>query len=846
MKILGYDINFKKNTPIESPSNAMISGRKNPKIIEVVQNFKDNSRKDIDKWRKALQMAYHPENPKLNFLYDLLDDLKTDGHLQSQIQMRKMSTLNTDFQVINRKSGDINEDLTFILRQQWFYDFLDYALDSILYGTSIVEFSVFNGEKININLIPRRNTAPAKKRIYPDVTKDAFIDYTNPQFSKWVIQIGKSDDLGILNNIIPNIIWKRNVMQSWAEFCEKFGLPLITATTNTSDATVIDSVNTMLLALGEAGTATFPMGTEIKFNEADRTDAYNVYKQFMQSNADEISKQLVGSTMLSDQGSNRSQTEVHERTLDEKISQADKRNIGFVVNDLLFPLLQMQGYSISPDDFFEFKTAEQEIDLVQLWTVTNGLLTSGFPVEQDWISKTFNIPFEGKKKIQSGNEPTINTAAAYFEPEANERYPFACTCGKHVVAVSDPVRIVLEALMREAAKAIFSGDDFLGIFGKIAVTEGLYLLSGLKEKYETFSPYAGQDVLALQMMEYNLFEFSANKTEARFAAAMNLLTDEKGNLRNYKDFEWAVMQETEDFNRKWLETEYNLSVAVGQNSAAYMRFMAEKDTVTPFVQYQTVGDDKVRPQHQVLDGKIFSLNDKEAMQLWPPNGYGCRCEMLQYVGDSKNVTTGIAGKELMYLHDPKFKNSQFEINRGDLKEVFTKKQFYSDMKGLPEKINQMTAEKYGLRPLEDIRSGLKNLSLDNTITTENVSELFQKQKTGNYMGFQDYLERKMTLPKKTFDKHTTGKYANENENRPQLFPHVKDVLKNPSEVYLNMHPGKGFQNVYVKHYKDKSLCVIGTLNEKNMSLEIETWYEMNEKSLLSKRRGLLIKRGKDL
>lgn len=123
MKILGYNINFNKTAPVSLASSPTSSGRKNPKLVEIVQNFKDNSRKDIDKWRKALVMAYHPENPKLNFLYDLIDDLKTDGHLQSQIQMRKMSTLNTDFQIINRKSGEINEELTFIIRQQWFYKF---------------------------------------------------------------------------------------------------------------------------------------------------------------------------------------------------------------------------------------------------------------------------------------------------------------------------------------------------------------------------------------------------------------------------------------------------------------------------------------------------------------------------------------------------------------------------------------------------------------------------------------------------------------------------------------------------------------------------------------------------
>lgn len=844
MKILGYDLNIKKtvsNETVANPVNALSAGKTNPKLIKITENFKDNSRKDIDKWRKALVMATHPENPKMNFLYDLIDDLKTDGHLQSQIQMRKMSTLNTDFQIINRKTGEINEDLTFIIRQQWFYKFLEHALDSIIDGTSIVEFVGFNADKININLIPRRNTAPAKHRIYPDVTKDDFIDYNDPAFGKWLIQIGEDHNLGILNNIIPNIIWKRNVMQSWAEFCEKFGLPLITATTNTSDATVIDNVNTMLLSLGEAGAATFPMGTDIKFQEANRTDAFQVYKNFMQTNADEISKQLVGSTMLSDQGSNRSQTEVHERALDDKISQSDKRNIGFIINDQLLPLLQQQGYSISLDDYFEFKTAEQENNLTELWTITSGLLNNGYEVEQDWISKTFNIPLGLKKKIPANNpQPKINTAAAYLDIETKDRYPFACSCGKHAVAVAEPLKAALTALTKEMIKAIFYKEKTAGIYGNLIVTEALYLVAGLRDNFETFSPYVGQDQLMLQMMEYNLFEFSASKTEARFASAMDLLVDESGTLRGFSAFENAVLEKQQDFNKNWLETEYNLSVATGQNSAAYSRFMAEKDTVTNFVQYSTAGDDQVRDTHRILDGKIFSLDDKEAMKLWPPNGFGCRCEFLQYVGNTKGkLTTGSDAIGMMYSKDPKFEKSQFEINRGDLKEVFTKKQFYSDNKDLPEQLNKMTFDKYGLKKWDDFKDTLKPIKLDSSITSDNKSELFKKQKNTNYMGFEDYLGRKMTIKEKVFTDHTTGKYLKESENRHQLFPHLKNVLSTPDEVWYYENEKGKFQSRYVKFYKDQTLVVDCDL-DKNQGLEIKTWYPMKVKDKVL-RKGLKIK-----
>lgn len=198
--------------------------------------------------------------------------------------------------------------------------------------------------------------------------------------------------MGIVNNIIPNLIWKRNVMQSWAEFCEKFGMPLITATTNSSDTEKVEEMNEMLLSLGEAMVGTFPMGTEIKFQEANRTDAYNVYLQFMQTNDNQISKQLVGAATLSDQNNNRSQTEVHERSLDFKIAQADKRFIEFVVNDQLFPLMRMHGVPLPETAIFQWKTAEQEISLTELWNIASGMLNNGYQIETEWLSKTFNIP----------------------------------------------------------------------------------------------------------------------------------------------------------------------------------------------------------------------------------------------------------------------------------------------------------------------------------------------------------------------------------------------------------------------------------------------------------------------
>lgn len=45
----------------------------------------------------------------------------------------------------------------------------------------------------------------------------------------------------------------------------------------------------------------------------------------------------------------------------------------------------------------------------------------------------------------------------------------------------------------------------------------------------------------------------------------------------------------------------------------------------PYWEYSTAHDDRVRPAHRLLNGKIFAASDK---QFWPPIGWNCRCTII--------------------------------------------------------------------------------------------------------------------------------------------------------------------------------------------------------------------------
>lgn len=832
------------------------SGKSNPMAVieKIAKQFKDTSRKDIQKWRTAIQVAESPEKPRRDLIIDIYDDLMTDSHLSSQMEIRKAATLNTSFQVISKKTGEVNPEKTQLLQKKWFYEFIEHVLDAKFYGFSLIEFLNFDGEKINIGLVPRRNVVPNLKMVVPDWSKaDSTIIYDNPKYDAWLIE-ANNQNLGILNKIVPNLIWKRNIMQSWAEFCERFGIPLITATTLKQDTESLDLIDSMLTQLGEAAHAVFPEGTTLEIKEANRTDAYMVFDKYIERNNEEISKAITGGTMVSDNGSSKSQSEVHERNLEERIAPADRRHITFIINDELIPLLNAHGYNFSEDDFFTFDVS-QELTIEKHWEVVKGIMER-YEVDQTWLSKTFNVPIIGEREAPTNPLQIAASAAQKKKPEPImmsfkniqlPNYPATSCCAKHdLFKVDAAFNDEMEELHSKLFKEVWEGRDTLSQEAGIWILEASRLLSGLREGWGERAVTAAwnePDHLMLQMMEYNLFEFTSSKTAARLAAMSQLLIDkEKMGIKSFNDFKAAAEKVTNDFNTNWLKTEYNLSVAVGQNSAAWARANSEQDII-PYVQYITAGDSNVRSSHALLDGKIFSLKDKEAMRLWPPNDFGCRCEMIQYP-HSVDRSRKTDGKSATKLLGDGWSNSQFGINRGDTNKVFTNKQFYHSIKGMPDKIEEMNYKNtYGLKAYGSIKKGLKSLTLDKSITSDNVKELFRidgKQGTKSFMGFEDYLKRKIILKEDVFKSHTSdNKHTNNNELRHQLFPHIKSVLSDPNEVWFHEYEKGVFQSRYIKFYNNIAMIVDTKLRSNN--LEITTWHQLKVEDKL-KRKGLLIKK----
>jgi phage gp29-like protein len=378
-------------------------------ITSLAAEFTDRSRKDIKKWRQAIQAAENPEEPNNALLQDIYTDLETDGHLQSVLTIRKRATTSVRFYIQDKNGQEVPEK-TKLIYKKWFFEMIEHMLDSIFYGYTIME--LVDPVMMKWKLIPRRNCLPQKEMILFEANGEKGITYTDPYYMKNVIELQNIRLLGEFNNLVPTLIWKRNARQTWADFSEKFGIPLVTAETTETDKKKLGKIEAMLTALGQAARAVLPEGTKITIHDAStKGDPHKVFHEQIKMDNEEVSKAILGGTMLNDDGSSRSQSEVHERTLDYKIAGSDRLMIEFLINDVVLPLLSSWGFQFAEGETFVFDSSE-ELSVKEHWEIISAALQH-YNIPQEWISKRFQFPIDGEKVRQTVSTP--NPQARFSE-----------------------------------------------------------------------------------------------------------------------------------------------------------------------------------------------------------------------------------------------------------------------------------------------------------------------------------------------------------------------------------------------------------------------------------------------
>lgn len=397
MEILGIHIPFTKVANAEAPKAKDIRRK-----ITFEQTL-HRTRQDIATWRSALLQAESLHYPNRQELYRLYKDIVLDAHLTGLINTRKYQVLQSEFKVID-KAGNEVEDKTELIKQKWFYDFVDYSLDSIFYGFSLIQFGKLENNYFdNVDLVPRQYVKQEFDIVVDSPASITGENYLDAKYRGWVIGVGNKRDLGLLAKAAPYVLWKKGAIQAWAEFTEIFGTPIRIGKTNVRDETTRSNMEGFLKNMGVSAYGVFDTDDIIELIESNRSDAYEVFDKLIERCNSELSKLILGQTGTTDEKSYSGSANVHERILN-MYGENDEVFIENVFTYQLIPLLNIQGFGFeglrieaNEEDKFTYEE-KSKIDLE---------LLKYYDIDPKYIEQEYGTPVQAKAVENKGSVESI-------------------------------------------------------------------------------------------------------------------------------------------------------------------------------------------------------------------------------------------------------------------------------------------------------------------------------------------------------------------------------------------------------------------------------------------------------
>ena len=209
--------------------------------------------------------------------------------------------------------------------------------------------------------------------------------------------------------------------------------------------------------------------------------------------------------------------------------------------------------------------------------------------------------------------------------------------------LAEPKENITEALqdeLREKFKKMMSalyeekGASLrIGILEEPDIQDFIDTHSGILDS--SFSETEMSDLMRERLQDSDWI-FSGMKTFHELNEAFPSLLDSDGNRKPFEQFLNDVQSIDETYNRNYLNAEYNFAQASAEMAARWEDFAEDGDDY--LLQYRTQGDDKVRPEHAALNGITLPPSDSFWDTYYPPNGWNCRCTVVQVLKERSEQT----------------------------------------------------------------------------------------------------------------------------------------------------------------------------------------------------------------
>ncbi len=619
---------------------------------------------ELKNWASAVAVAEDPIRPRRELLYRLYHTVMEDAVLLSQVRTARFTVQLSGF-VLERDGKTIEDKkLRALFERPWFNEYLEKAVDTELYGHTLLEFNpeMKDGEFQRIWLVPREHVRPESGELVLYVHDEKGLDYRDPKMiGKYLVELGWPDDLGLLKSLSRLVIRKEYAVGDWGRRNEKYGMPFLIVKTSTRDEKELDKKQEMLSNMGSNGWAILDDLDDFKMEESNQAFAYGTFKDMRDGCDSDISKLVNGQTGTSDEKSYVGSAQVHERILND-YTKARLRRIEYSINYCLMPFLLQHGYPIEGITY-KFK------DLLEKEPAKPGTMDT--PMED--VDEQPGAAGQKKKPIRHRREAlTLAYAGAVGDDCCGTAHPLTLSPSHPLTLSLDLEEVMQTALRNVWSKKVKEGSLDPASWGYF--TESLWgaAQDGVGKSFLD-TAYADPSYELLARYRSSIHTFAAFKNHSNIKELVaELLDPATGKPRSFSEFKKATAGLMGNYYEEWQQAEWQQAHSSARAGERWQQHEQVKH-LFPYLRYDTVGDARVRKSHQVLDGVVKHIDDPFWDTYAPPNGWRCRC-----------VTTSVSGPEVPPSLYPSIKEvpPMFRTNFGKDQELLPQSHPY--FQGIPE------------------------------------------------------------------------------------------------------------------------------------------------------------------
>jgi len=419
MKIFGYEI--KRVTVAEAKlikhvQNADTSQAVTQVEIDNILRQAEKTSRSIDKgideltgndyriysvtdWHNAMRTADQPWKGgyRSNWvqLFNIFQNVVQDPHVSACITTLTDGVQSKDFYIAD-ENGQKNDTATEAFQKKWFYKFMSFCVNAHLWGFGLAQFDRFDREEMNIEC-----DEVNRKHVRFDlggITKSeydvkAWRIWDKEPYATWCVPLHYSN-LGKLNTIVRWWIYKTEIARIWAKYNNLMGIPPVVVKTQVKDPIRKKNGIDMVKKWLSSRWMVIDKEDVIEGYDSKGSNSQQFFENLMRYADEQISKALLGSTMVLDSGSSRAQSETHEdNTL--RVIKSLCQNIRFTVNESLLKQLRRIGFDIPQGSKFVWDNSEK-LTMKERAEVVN-LMNLNYKVPENTASEFVGIELEEKE-----------------------------------------------------------------------------------------------------------------------------------------------------------------------------------------------------------------------------------------------------------------------------------------------------------------------------------------------------------------------------------------------------------------------------------------------------------------